>query len=150
MNYKYNHNVNHGKSKKLDEVSLILDKYFKLLDEEPINSDGFFSGVDDKEKYETSFMYAFRKYKAALYHFENVRRLDNSDFEKAGIDQIANSKISKTPFLTATKISFSANYYVYELSAFLEAVKSCLDFLASAIECQLKGIKLDSISTLKN
>ena len=149
MSYKQSIDKYYPNKEIFNRVYPILDKYFKLLDEEPLKSNSLFSTHDDKEKYETSFMYAFRKYRAALYHLENISRLKNNDFKKVGIRRMPNTKISHSRFKYKTKTSFSADYYVYELSAFLEALKSCLDFLAAAIECHLKGIQLDSLTTLK-
>lgn len=92
-------------------------------------------------------MYVFRKYQAVQYHFQNVLRYlkeeeDNVVFMKEDT-VIVNKKIN----VTGT-IELSANHYVYELSAFLEAMKSAIDFLATVVSLQLKGKKFDKISSL--
>ena len=132
----------------------ILDKYFQKLDKVPIKTDGFFKQESDKERYETHFMYSFRKFQAALYHFNNVIEFLKKDFKlekefsiKAElIDNDLKTKGYKIRSRTTTEIS--SNHYVYELSAFLEALKSAIDFLAAACKNHFKGIDLDSITPL--
>ncbi|GAI04493.1 unnamed protein product, partial [marine sediment metagenome] len=52
-----------------NSVWYVLDEFFKKLDNAPISSKNIFSNEDDKQNYETKFMYAFRKYQAAKYHY---------------------------------------------------------------------------------
>ncbi len=92
-------------------------------------------------------MYVFRKYQAVQYHFQNVLR-----YLKEGEDNVVFRKddkviVNKKTNLTST-IELPANHYVYELSAFLEAMKSAIDFLATVVSLQLKGKKFDKISSL--
>jgi hypothetical protein len=94
-------------------------------------------------------MFAYRKYQAARYHLENVRGYLASESMSArrrhqDIPGAGGLKI--TEMRTGTRAS--ADHYVYELSAFLEALKSSVDFLAHACCKVLKGTNTDSISTL--
>jgi len=143
-------------NKKISDIDVyhVLDNYFKQLDSVSIKSDGFFRQEDDKDRYETLFMYSFRKFQAAKYHYSNVLKFLIRGFksEKGArikaelLDSNHKTKGSIVSAITTTEIS--SNYYVYELSAFLEALKSAIDFLAAACEIHLKGIKLDSITPL--
>jgi hypothetical protein len=125
----------------------VLDEYFKKLDTTPISPTGIFSSESDKERYETLFMYAFRKYRAAIYHYENVKafiKADEANVQKTLIPELEKSQASKM----VMRISRTADHYAYELSAFLEALKSSVDFLAAACTPHLPDIKFDSIKTL--
>ncbi len=55
--------------------------------------------------------------------------------------------IKKAINITGTT-KLPANHYVYELSAFLEAMKSAIDFLATVVSLHLKGKEFDKISSL--
>jgi len=125
----------------------VLDKYFKRLDNVPISPTGMFTSESDKERYETFFMYAFRKYLAAIYHYENVRgfiKADEANAQKILPPNLEKYQASKM----VMKISRNADHYAYELSAFLEALKSSVDFLSAACSPHLPGIELDGIGTL--
>ncbi len=92
-------------------------------------------------------MFVFRKYQSFQYHFQNVLRYlkeeeDNIIFRKD------DGVIVKNPINVHGTIKLPANHYVYELSAFLEAMKSAIDFLATVVSLHLKGIKFDKISSL--
>lgn len=130
-----------------DRVFEVFDAYFRLLDEAPVTATGFFVSEDDKERYETRFMYAFRKHEAALYHYGNVLRFLREDSESANSARmlpVTDSRIAKKVMRRST----SANHYVHELWAFLAALKSALDFLASASYRHLGGKHGDSIGHL--
>ena len=143
-------------NKKISDIDIysVLDNYLKQLDSVSIKSDGFFRQEDDKDHYETLFMYSFHKFQATKYHYNNVLKFLTRSFksEKGAslkaelLDSNLKTKGWTANTITTTKIS--SNYYVYELSAFLEALKSAIDFLAAACEIHLKGIKLDSITPL--
>ncbi|MFX1297713.1 MAG: hypothetical protein ACFFD2_23050, partial [Promethearchaeota archaeon] len=143
-------------NKKISEINVyhVLDNYFKLLDSASIKSDGFFRQEEDKDHYETLFMYSFRKFQAAEYHYSNVLNFLIRDFKSEKVASIkaelldSNHKSKGWIVSAKTTTEISSNYYVYELSAFLEALKSSIDFLAAACEIHLKGINLDSISSL--
>ncbi len=101
-------------------------------------------------------MFFFRKFQAAEYHYKNVLNFLEEDkhasttfgnFEGSE-DLISNE--TKLPLKSSLTIEKPANHYVYELSAFLEALKSTIDFLATVAGFHIKGVQLDSISTLMN
>ena len=135
-------------------ISETLDNYFKKLDDAQITQNGMFPSENEKEKYETFLMYAFRKYRAAIYHYENVKRFIETDEAEATDFKLANiqpKEDKKYPTLKSVmKISWTADHYVYELSAFLEALKSSVDFLATVCCFHLSDIKCDSIRRLIN
>jgi len=125
----------------------VLDGYFEKLDVAPISPTGMFTCISDKERYETLFMYAFRKYKAATYHYENVKafiKADKANGQKLLSSRLAKPQVSKI----VMRISRTADHYTYELSAFLEALKSSVDFVATACTPHFSGIEFDSIRTL--
>jgi hypothetical protein len=85
-------------------------------------------------------MYVFRKYKAAQYHLHNVTRHLKEEGDKNIFKKEDRVRLKKALKVTGT-IEVTANHYVYELSAFLEAMKSTIDFLATVVSVHLKGIK---------
>lgn len=52
------------------------------------------------------------------------------------------------PSKFAISISRTADHYVYELSAFLGALRSSIDFLCTSCAPHLSGIKMNSVTTL--
>ncbi len=131
----------------------ITDEYFKKLDAAPISPDGFFTSENDKERYETQIMYAFRKYRSSLYHYNNVLGLLQKDEDSAiRASRRTNEMIQKKGMQKAEVVvgfSVTKDEYVYELAAFLEAIKSSVDFLAIVCAKHLPRIrKLTSINTL--
>ncbi len=129
----------------------VLDNCFTKLDNAPISPDGMFTSERDKERYETVFMYAFRKYQAAIYHYKNVKRFieaEKADMKESIIpDMKTGDKKKFQPSKLVMRISRTADHYVYELSAFLEALKSSIDFLCTACSPHLSGIEMNSIKT---
>jgi hypothetical protein len=126
-----------------------LDGYLRLLDAAPIAESGMFESQKDKERYETRLMYVFRKYDAARYHLRNVR----SHLERDRLDLRPRSpvKMEGAQFEAdeaTSSITVSAHHYAHELAAFLEALKSAVDFSAAACKPHLDGVELDSIKTL--
>ncbi len=138
-------------------VFAMLETYLSTLDDAPFSPDTVFTFQEDKERYETFLMYSFRKYQAARYHHANIRRYlekDDADHEEdfKRLVKIVDGKDEKLdrcyPRSALMKTRQSADHYVYELSAFLEALKSAVDFLASVCAFHLSGICLDSMNTL--
>lgn len=139
------------KAMKSDSPELfdILDDHFTQLDSVPISSGVIFSDEHQKERYETLLMYVLRKYEAAVYHFENVRKFirdEIKELEKApNFDNVFNGKRIQMTF----KFLQTADKYIYELAAFLEALKSSIDLLAEVCSFYLPGITTNySISPL--
>ncbi len=92
-------------------------------------------------------MYVFRKYQAVQYHFQNVLRYLKEEKDKIVFMKEDRVLIKKVINVTGTT-KLPANHYVYELSAFLEAMKSAIDFLATVVSLHLKGKQFDKISSL--
>jgi len=133
-----------------DPIFNVLKELFKKIDEAPIGGDGFFKNDTEKEQYESSFMIAFRKYQGAKYHYNNVLNLYKLNKQEAIKFVLETRKFSKgRPFFGGIEMLHNADEYTYELSAFLAAIKSCLDFIATATRPHLKGFdQMDSIKTL--
>ncbi len=132
------------------KVFFALDEYFNMLDEAIIGEGSLFSKREDKGFYETKCMYAFRKYRGAFYHFVNVKRLIKNDAKQ--YQKLVKPDKLPEPLKEATfevRVWGSANEYAYELSAFLDAIKSSMDFLVKVLGIHTKGARnLRGISTL--
>lgn len=124
-----------------------MDEYFKKLDNAPIFPDSLFKNNEEKENYETKLMFSFRKYQAAQYHFQNVIKYLKEEEDNIVFMKEDRELIKKSIIISGT-IELPANHYVYELSAFLEAMKSSIDFLATVASLHLKGKQFDKISSL--
>lgn len=131
-----------------------MDNYLKELDCVPFSPESIFKNEEEKEKYETQLMYVFRKYQATKYHFENIIKFLEKDDKITrtmdkfnGIEEVV-SKTTVQFVESRLTIEKPANHYVYELSAFLETLKSSIDFLAAVIVKHMKGVQTDKISTL--
>ncbi len=131
-----------------NSVWYVLDEFFKKLDNAPISSKNIFSNEDDKQNYETKFMYAFRKYQAAKYHYNNVKDLIKLELNKAKNFLEDFKDLPGKSFFAEITHEFSADHYIFEFAAFLEALKSSIDFLAAACQPHLRGVQLDSVKTL--
>ena len=89
----YGNNINEWKQifflmmKNKIDIYKDLDNYFKELDDITYSKNALFSNLKDKEKYETSFMYSFRKYQAAKYHFKNVKKHLDKEKNKTELKQ---------------------------------------------------------------
>lgn len=131
-----------------NSVWYVLDELFKKLDNAQILSNTIFSNEDDKQKYETKFMYAFRKYQAAKYHYNNVKDLIKLELNAAKNFLKDFRDLPDKSFFAEMTYESSADHYIFEFAAFLEALKSSIDFLAAACQPHLRGVQLDSIKTL--
>lgn len=127
-----------------------LENHFKNLDKCEIGDNKIFSSQTDKKYYESYIMFAYRKYKSLDYHFSNTNCLINKEINNLREKniQIPNSKELKISKIVM-KMKKDTYEFIYELSAFLEALKSCLDLLAEVASFYFKGIKVNySISPL--
>ena len=127
-----------------------LENHFKNLDKCEIGDNKIFSSQKNKEYYESYIMFAYRKFKSLDYHFSNTNCLINKEINnlKEKNIQIPNSKELKISKIVM-KMKKDTYEFIYELSAFLEALKSCLDLLAEVASFYFKGIKVNySISPL--
>lgn len=130
-----------------------LENHFKYLDECNLLENKIFKSQADKERYESCIMFAFRKFQSLAYHLNNTITLLNKETESLAeeADRLAELKDLKLIKLTkfSAKLKKDSYEFIYELSAFLTALKSCLDFLAEVSSFYLKGIKVNySISPL--
>lgn len=124
-----------------------MDVYFKKLDTIPVFPDSIFKNDEEKENYETKLMYSYRKYQAAQYHFQNVIKYLKEEEDNI-VSMKEDRKLVKKAINVSGTVELTANHYVYELSAFLEAMKSAIDFLATVASLHSKGKQFDKISSL--
>lgn len=133
--------------KKHSRVFDSLEDYFSKMDQACIGVNSIFSNKNAKERHESILMYAFRKYRAACYHLERVKQLItdlNNEMKSSGLQNTEHLPEDAEIKITVIK---TADHFVYELSAFFEAMKSSVDFLATACSHYLKEINTDSIRT---
>ncbi len=82
----------------------IIDQYFSYMDDAPVGGYSIFQDDRAKEKHETIIMYAFRKYRAAFYHSENVGRFlvdESSDLDSRKLlDSDTFTNITRATILT--------------------------------------------------
>jgi hypothetical protein len=130
-----------------------LENHFKNLDKCELGDNNVFSLQTDKEHYESYIMFAFRKFKSLDYHFSNISCLINkeiTDLEEKDIQESKSKEFKRFKKLKIVmKMKKDAYEFIYELSAFLEALKSCMDLLAEVASFYFKGINVNySISPL--
>jgi hypothetical protein len=130
-----------------------LENHFKNLDTCELGDNKVFSSQTDKEHYESYIMFAFRKFKSLNYHFSNINCLINkeiTDLEEKDIQESKSKEFKRFKKLKIVmKMKKDAYEFIYELSAFLEALKSCMDLLAEVASFYFKGINVNySISPL--
>lgn len=120
------------------------------LDSVDLGIESAFHQSWDKETWETRLSSIVRKERACNYHLDNVRRLiaesratvSNRLKSPSGSD--AHDRIEKRSVVISTDEDGCA----FELSAFMAATKSGLDFLAILCCEHIKGVDGDSIKTL--
>ena len=123
--------------------------YFVRMDSAPVGEGAVFEDDQAKERHESLLMYSLRKYQAASYHFENVRRLLAVEPPHSISADVFHGLSLPHGRATAKFSAYTqADHFIYELAAFLEAAKSSLDFLATASLIYFRGIQGDSIRTL--
>ncbi len=131
-------------------VSDILDSHLEHLDSLDTIENSIFSSQLGKERYESILMYAVRKYGAANYHRTNLVNHINKDRQlfdewSSNESKIADGSGRKSTFI----FTKTCDEYVYELSAFLEALKSALDLLSEICSLYIQGVTTNySISPL--
>lgn len=132
-----------------NESYTAIENHFQLLDALTPSEENIISSEKDKSTYETHLMYVYRKYQAAEYHCENIKGylVQDRKFHEAIVSNERSISSLIPGARRQSRVSWSADYYVYELSAFLEAIKSSLDFLALVSAKYLPGITTDSIRT---
>lgn len=100
-----------------------------------------FPSKRDKEVYETYLIFASKRYKAAKYHAKNVEKLIKDENQKA--------LEIKTDKNVNIKHSSPNSNFPYELSAFLAALRSDIDFSVRNTQFHIKDVELDSVRVLK-
>lgn len=131
--------------KKSSKVFDVIDDYFSKMDRAPIGGDTIFSDETSKQRHESILMYAFRKYQAACYHVENVKRLLGKLVSSSDLAGLLNAELLPDNKMSKASVRRSGDHFTYELAAFFEAVKSSLDFIATVCSRYLKGVTTDSI-----
>ena len=129
-----------------------METLLQAIDAAPIASDHpIFKKQDDKEFYETQLMFSYRKQQAAQHHIDNVgtmlktAKADATKRAKAA----AAKKRPENVVASSASMAWSSEAYIHELSAFLAAIRSGLDFLAIAAGRTMKGIINPSMHTLE-
>ena len=141
-----------GKKLKQANYQSALELLFKVLDAAPVDPGRpIFREASDKEHYETLLMFALRKRQAGKYHLENVQRMivsasKNIDKQMQSVTKSLGSKLYVVE--RSTSVLQSSEQYIHEVSAFLAALRSGLDFLAMVAGKSLPGITAHSIRTL--
>lgn len=159
MNFSKTANALEDHAKDDHTIYNILDRHLNLIDKATICENSIFKREHCKEKYETYLMYAFRKYKAANYHYGNVIRFLNEDKEsyenhiiKLKEFQNTHKMLDGINIKVMEKVSRcrrSSDIYIYEISAFLASIRSCLDFLTIVSSMYLSGMEsVDSVSSI--
>ena len=141
-----------GKNTKQADYQSALEVLLKVLDAAPVGpSEPIFQKDCDKEYYETLLMFAVRRRQAGKYHLENVQRMMASASENVDKQMQFFNKSQKSK-LNVVKRSVSSlessEQYICEVSAFLAALRSGLDFLAKAAGKSLPGTPVHSVKTL--
>lgn len=124
-----------------------LDEYFSTMDQALIGGNSIFSDQNAKERHESILMYAFRKYRAACYHIERVKRLMGDAVTDPIYAGDLNDKHLPNGTEAMISVTMTADHFIYELAAFFEATKSSLDFIATACNGYVKGMTTDSIQS---
>ena len=106
------------------ELYLALENHLKNLDKCEIGYNKIFNIQKNKECYESYIMFAYRKFKSLEYHLSNTNCLINEEINNLKEEniQIPNSKELKISKIVM-KMKKDKYEFIYELSAFLEALK---------------------------
>lgn len=121
-----------------------LEDYLGRMDAAQTGAGMAFNTQDAKDRHESLLTYARRKYAAATYHLGNVRRLLRADADRMDKDVEDSAFLAdKTTVESSSSFTRPADEYVYELSAFLEALKSAIDLLSEASGAYLRGVEVN-------
>ncbi|MBY2940918.1 hypothetical protein HF264_14530 [Rhizobium leguminosarum] len=120
-----------------------LELLFVAIDEAPTSGEKpYFKSFADKEWYETQIMFAVRKMQAAEYHLANVKKhlaLDRKEARQASKKHDVKPESSAQTIETKASLTRSRTEYVQELSAFLFAIRSGIDFICVAAARSIAG-----------
>ena len=135
-----------------DRLFIKFNEYFEMLDKAPLSPNSVFQTETQRGLYESNLTFSFRKYQAAMYHLSRVKQLleyDRLMAHKMGPSVLSDRFMENGEDLTATSFSYLEEpRYGHELVAFLAAIKTGLDFVATASSIHFRGISCDSIRTL--
>lgn len=127
-----------------------LEEYLDSLDAAQTGDSMAFVSQSAKDRHESLLTYAKRKHAAATYHLKNVRTFLDVDAKRMNED-VQESALLDDEMITesSSRLTRTADEYAYELSAFIEALKSAIDLLAEASSYYLRGVQVNySISPL--
>ena len=120
-----------------------LQLLFVAIDDAPTAGEKpYFKSLDDKEWYETQIMFAVRKMQAAEFHLANVKKhlaLDRKEARQASKQHGIKAQTSTKTIETKASLTRSRTEYVHELSAFLFAIRSGIDFISVAAARSIAG-----------
>ena len=140
------------------EYSKSLADLFKALDAAPIGGEkSILESENDKEYYETQIMYAVRKRAAAEYHIERVisiQKEEDSRLKKTESRLKKDFKELAKEHRNSNLMSYhvysfrDAHEFVHELTAFLAALRSGVDFVACVAMLSMPGVNGNSITAI--
>lgn len=131
-----------------DPLDGVFLEHLTNLDAAPIAPTAMFESDQKRERYESLITFAYLKYSAAKYHLERVQSLlreEDERTEAALLKEISPKKSAGHTY--SSGVLRDSPVFGHELVAFLAAIKSGLDFLATAASMRFKGIQCDSIRT---
>ena len=128
-----------------------IDQVFRFLDAAPVGSGELFSSQASKARYESLLLFSLRRFDAATYHLDRVHSI-LQDYQ-AYVEQLDPLVALSGPGQlrqTSTRLTgaWDASKLEFEFSAFVAAIRTSLDFFATAAMWHLKGQNGDSISHL--
>ncbi|MGH0028479.1 MAG: hypothetical protein ACQGVC_01705 [Myxococcota bacterium] len=135
----------------------ILDPLLDAIDNAGEGTDPglLFASSAAKERYETLWMYAFRKGAAGRYHRERVAALETTYAEEVPSPIATDSgpmpldyKGGSIEFEARITIQQSPSDLTFELSAFLAALRSGIDFVAKAAAWHVRGLSCASVGDI--
>lgn len=127
-----------------------LDVLLEALDAAPVGPDQpILRKPNDADHFETTLMFAIRKLQAARHHLTNVERMLQQTMEAAQKEIAGATATIDTNFQVKMSVVSSSADFAFELSAFLVAIRSGLDFLAIVAGRTIKGVDCRSMHTLE-
>jgi hypothetical protein len=138
------------------DVDAALSLLLGALDQAGFAPATLFKDFDHKQRYESLLTFARRRLSAALYHRERMDAAVAEEAEAMAARAAAGASgleaKAESPLLTAASASLTSfgthEAAIYELGALLGAIRSGIDFLATAGIMHLKGHDGDSISRM--
>jgi len=118
-----------------------LNKHLELMDRCDPGVSTMFMGARSKERYETLLTFAARRIVAARYHQANVIRFKEEEAKAIARKRRTFRAVGGKAASSRISVVVSQERYVYELTAFLTALKSALDLIAEATSVCLRGVK---------